>query len=173
VRTCGVFVRIFRSGSRLAEVRGGGAVPSLGLLDDLVDDVTRCAAVVTRCALGLSWAYLAVDVIRFDCLDRDADESAQKRGEQPRSILPAYAMEEEAAIRSRQDAVSLSEARGVKLERLAIHRPILLRDASVRHASHEVTAVRRVAVEVVEQRRALVSEVGTRRRVSRTLPVGA
>jgi hypothetical protein len=118
-------------------------------------------------------ACLARDVVRFDVVDGDADESEQERGKHARPILSARAVEEDAAIRFGQDADSLGETRSVEIECLAVQQPMLLRVVEASGASKHVRAVLRVAVEVIEQRQSPVIEVRVRRWVRRTLRFGA
>lgn len=82
-------------------------------------------------------------------------------------------MEEDAAVRFRHHADSFGEARSVEIERLAVQRPVLLRDIEVADAREELAAVGSFTVEVVEQRQPPMREAGLRGRVRCTLRLRA
>ena len=131
------FELLFRRAG-LEEVGGCGAVPCFELSEHPVDDVRRRAPVVKMRVGALLEACLAEDVVRFDLFDRDANESEQEPSEHASPILSARAMEEDAAIRLRQDGDNLGETRSVEIERLAVEQPMLLRVVEVRRASERV-----------------------------------
>jgi hypothetical protein len=94
-------------------------VPGLELGEHPLDDARRRA-------VGEPQPRFAPDVVLRDRVNRDADEPEHERGEHAGPVLPARAMEEDAAFPVGEKSDRLGEARRIELERLAIEEPVPL-----------------------------------------------
>jgi hypothetical protein len=121
------------------------AVLHLDGCDYLVDDVSG------RCICE-SQPGSASNVIGVDEVDRNVHEPKEQRRKESGSILTPSAVQQHTARHSTRNEVQrLGEARRVKFERLQIQGPVLLSYIAIADAVSEIDAVRRVAVEMIEE----------------------